>query len=189
MANRFPHLAATLAAHRLFAAAELDPTGWAMLKAAGVDLDHVTNLCGPIVRILASFENGLFAEDTAFGEIVFAMSVCGEDAVTDIDLVAWSSRDPEAFGTMFGSGSLGVDRLHNPASYATSPCRLYATPLTWLRSGCEDGCCVLNFKTARDDLAKAPGLMMPETFEFGDSLIRAGVVRPDRLVVPDRRAA
>lgn len=189
MVDLLKHLGARMAAHRLFSQGGWDPDGWRALKDEAIDLDHVTNVAGPIVRTLVRFTYGGGFEFDSMGMVAFTMAVHDENAETVIDLVAWSAHDPATFGSMFGAGILGVDRLHNPATYTTGPCRLYPTPLDWLRAGCEDGCCILDFSAARDDLAQVQGLLMPGTFEFGDSLIRAGVVRADRLVVPDRRAA
>src|SRR5260221_7452150 len=131
MSERFPHLAATLAAHRLFSEADPDPVGWAALRALGIRLDAVTNLAGPIVRSLVTFNDGRFDYDAAFGEIAFVVAVHAEDAETVIDLCAWSAREPNDFGTIFGTGILGIDTLTNPASYAGRPCMLFASPLAW----------------------------------------------------------
>lgn len=183
MGDRFPRLAATLAAHRLFASAEPDPTGWAVLKANGVDLDTVTNLAGPIVRSLVTFWDGRFEYDYAFGEIAFVIAVHGEDAETVVDLCAWSARDPATFGTMFGAGILGIDSLMNPASYIGRPCMLFGSPLAWLRANCA-GAVVLDFNGVRAALGAAPGVLTTDSLELAESLVRSGIVPARKVVVP-----
>jgi hypothetical protein len=176
---------AQLAAHRLFNAAGLDFDCWRAIRAVGVDLDHVTNLCGPIVRRLVTFTQWGGFELDPMGETAFVASVHGEDGETVVDLVAWSARDPETFGTFCGAGVLGLDSLMNPASYASGrPCMLYETPLSWLRSGCQGGCCILNFATAREAIQKAPGPLTTESMDLAESLLRSGILPARKLLLP-----
>lgn len=183
MNDHLRNLPAKLAAHHLFATAGPDPLGWAMLRHAGVDLDHVTNVNGPIVRSLVTFQNGRFEFDDAYGEISFVNCVHGEDAETVIDLVAWAARDPEIFGSMFGAGVLGLDVLMNPASYVTAPCKLFHTPLAWLQAKCA-GAAILELNAAKGDLQRALGPVTTESLDHAESLLRSGVVRVDKIHVP-----
>jgi hypothetical protein len=184
-AKHLKHLPAKLAAHRLFASAEPDPVCWQAIKAAGIDLDYVTNLAGPIVRTLASITpEGCFEIDHSFGETVFAMAVHDEDAETVLDLVAWSARDPFAFGSTFGAaGVLGLDTLLNPASYDQGPCMLFESPLAWLQGRCA-GAVVLDYQEAREALRRAPGPVTTETPEEADSLLRSGIIPGNKILVP-----
>lgn len=183
MSAAFPHLAATLAAHHLFAFAEPDPEAWQALKAQGVNLDLVTNLAGPIVRTPVTFlPDGRFKLDS-FGEIAFALAVHAEDAETLIDLVAWSAREPETFATLFGTGILGLDGLMNPASYVGHPCCLYSTPLAWLKADCA-GAVVLDYRVARRALLDAPGPLRTDSLELAQNLIGEGIVSASKLMVP-----
>ena len=184
MTDHLQHLSAKMAAHRLFSEAEPDPVCWQVIRAAGVDLDHVTSLAGPIVRTMASITpEGRFEIDYSFGEIIFAMAVHGEDAETVIDLVAWLPRYPEAFGTMFGAGVLGLDTLLNPASYVQGPCMLFESPLAWLQGRCA-GAVVLDYRKAREALRRAPGPVTTETPEAADSLLRSGIIPGHKILVP-----
>jgi hypothetical protein len=182
MSNKLPHIMAQLEVYKLFASAEPDPVVDHILKSYGVDVGLVTNLAGPIVRVLVSFSlDGSFEYDD-IGEVAFAMAVHANDGVTVTDLVAWSARDPATFGTMFGTGVLGLEVLTNPASYVTHPCPLYSAPMSWLQAGC-NGAAVLNYEAARSPLEAAPGLLAPDTLEFANSLVINGIVRPHKLMV------
>jgi hypothetical protein len=183
MSRSLLHLAATLTAHRLFAFADPDPEAWQALKAQGVNLDLVTNLAGPIVRTAVTFlPNDRFKLDS-FGEIAFALAVHAEDAETLIDLVAWSAREPATFGTLFGTGILGLDSLMNPASYVDHPCCLYSSPLAWLQADCA-GAVVLDSRAARKVLSDAPGPLTTDNLELAKSLMGAGIVSASKLMVP-----
>ncbi len=183
MSTAFPHLAATLAAHHLFAFAEPDPEAWQALKAQGVNLDLVTNLAGPIVRTPVTFlPDDRFKLDS-FGEIAFALAVHAEDAETLIDLVAWSAREPATFGTLFGTGILGLDSLMNPASYVGHPCGLYSSPLAWLQASCA-GAVVLDWQAAREALLDVPGPFTTDSLELAARLMDTGIVPAAKLMVP-----
>ena len=183
MSNSFPHLNATLAAHRLFALAGADPQAWGALKAIGVNLDLVTKLAGPMVRKLVQFlPDSLFDYDY-FGETAFIMAVHNEDPNTVIDLLAWSPRDVATFGTLFGASILGLDHLVNPASYTNGPCCLYSNPLAWLRADCA-GAVVLDPAKAKTALNLAPGPLTTDTLDLAEGLIWTGIIPARRLFVP-----
>ena len=160
-----------------------------MLKRLGVDLDHVTNLAGPIVRALVRFtDDGRFVADN-FGEVAFVMAVHAEDAETVIDLVAWSAREPGVFGTFLGAAFLGVDHLLNPASYVDHPCCLIGMPLAWLQAGCA-GAVILDDEKAREILDVAPGPFTADTPDYAAYLLTNQLVPASRLLVPSKwRAA
>lgn len=183
MTKPFPHLQATLSAHRLFGSAGPDPEAWSMLKRLSVDLDQVTNLAGPIVRALVRFtDDGRFVADN-FGEVGFVMAVHDEDAETVIDLVAWSAHDPERFGTLLGTAVLGVDHLLNPASYMDRPCCLISVPLAWLRAGCA-GAVILDDTKARKILDNSRGPFTADTPDYAAYLLTNQFVPANRLLVP-----
>ena len=183
MSTSFPHLQANLAAHRLFCLAEPDFELWHALRANGVNLDLVTNLAGPIVRTAVKFLSDGLYETYSFGEIALAMAVHDEDAETVIDLVAWSIRDLETFGTLFGASILGLDSLMNPASYANGPCCLYSSPLAWLQADCA-GAVVLDHAKAMSALQAAPGSLTTDTLDLAELLMQTGTVPASRLLVP-----
>ena len=179
------NVVAQLAAHRVFNAAGMDFDCWRAIRAAGVDLDHATNINGPIVRKLVSFTAWGGFEFDPLGETGFVTAVHGEDAATIVDLVAWSARDPELFGTYCGAGVLGLDSLLNPASYAGgNPCMLLETPLGWLKAGCQGVACVLDYRAARDALHNAPGPLTAETMDLAESLLRSGIIPARKLLLP-----
>ena len=172
-------------AHRVFNSAGWDMDCWRAIKAAGVDLNRVTNIAGPVVRRLVSFTPSGGVEFDELGETAFLMAVHGEDAETVVDMVAWSARDPEAFGTFCGAGVLGLDSLLNPASYAGGkPCMLYETPLAWLKAGCQGGAVVLTYQAAREAIQKAPGPLTAESMDLAESLLRSGIVPARKLLLP-----
>ena len=148
-----------------------------------INLDLVTNLAGPMVRKLVKFTHeGLFTYDE-FGETAFVMAVHDEDAETVIDLVAWSTRDLAVFGTLFGSGILGLGCLLNPASYAYGPCCLYNNPLAWLQANCK-GAVVLNHINAKPALHSVPGPLTTNTLDLAEFLTRTGNIPASKLFVP-----
>ena len=113
----------------------------------GVDLDHCTNVAGPITRLPVVFDDGLFAYDP-FGEAAAVTGVHDENAERLIDLVAWSLKDPMVFAPFLDhAGLLGSDAILNPASFHEGPCPIWSTPLRWLQAGC-GGAVVLNAELA-----------------------------------------
>lgn len=174
---------AKLTAWSLFDSVVVDLPACQALKAQGVDLDSVTRLSGPIVRVHAGFGPECLAWGDDYGEVAFAMAVHGEDTTDVIDLVAWSAREPEVFGVMFGAGVLGLDQLLNPASYATGPCMIHETPLDWLRADCS-GAVVLQYDAARKAFHKAPGVLTAASLPLAAELVNQGLVPAERLVVP-----
>ena len=183
MSTSFPHLNATLAAHRLFASAGPDPEAWRALKAIGVNLDLVTKRAGPMVRRLVKFLPDSLFEYDYFGETGFVMAVHNDDAETVIDLLAWSTRDLATFGTLFGASILGLDILMNPASYTKAPCCLYSSPLAWLRADCA-GAVVLDQAKAKTVLNIAPGPLTADTLDLAECLIWTGTIPATSLFVP-----
>jgi hypothetical protein len=184
IADHARHIVAKLAAHRLFNAAGFDPDCWRAIRSAGVNLDHVTNIAGPIVRRLVSFPPGGGFEADPLGETAFVMAVHDEDAESVIDLVAWSARDPETFGTFSGAAVLGIDSLLNPASYASGPCMLCQTPLSWLKAGCQGAAVILDYEDAADAIRKAPGPLTADSPDYAKNLLASGIIPPRKLVVP-----
>ena len=157
---------------------------WRAIKSHGIDLDHVTNVAGPIVRTLVTFTNWGGFEFDDMGEMACAMAVHDTDAETVIDLVAWSIRDPETFGTMFGAPVLGIDTLLNPASYVAGPITLLSTPLAWLKAGCQ-GAAVLDLAGAREALFRVPGPFTTENLEDAECLLHSGLVPRRKILVPE----
>ena len=88
MSTLFPHLNASVAAHRLYSSAKNDFELWQTLKANGVNLDLVTKLAGPIVRSVVTFLPGGLYESDSFGEIALVMAVHDEDVSNFLDKVA-----------------------------------------------------------------------------------------------------
>jgi hypothetical protein len=183
MSPQIRTVAAQLAAHRLFSEAEPDPASWQYLMATGIDLNHVTNMAGPIVRRAVSFTSWSGFEFDNLGHSAFVMAVHDEDAETVVDLLAWSAREPEEFGTLLGAPMLGVDQLLNPASFVDKPCMLFSTPLAWLKAGCS-GAVILDLAAARTALGRALGPVTTETLEHADCLLRSGIVPGHRILVP-----
>lgn len=183
MKDKIQHLDAQMAAFRLFNDAGWDPDCWHAIKAAGVDIDHVTNVAGPIVRTLVSFSHDGCFEFDNMGAVAFAMAVHDEDAETVVDLVAWSALDPATFGTLFGAGVLGLDCLWNPASYVDGPCKVFASPLAWLKAGCR-GTAILDHEAAREAFRRATGPITTENLDHAQRLLRSGIVPAHRLLVP-----
>lgn len=103
----------------------------------------------------------------------------------------FSMANPTRFSTMLGLGGiLGVGEVGNPATYwAGQPCRLLRTPLQWLASGIEGCAVILDAVHAKSLLDWAPGSFAAMDDRHADELVDMGVVDPERLVVPLRRAA
>lgn len=173
------------AALELYAGAPPDPEGWAQLAADGVELDHVTDLTGPIVRHPVTFRNdGLFDYDY-FGEQAFCVVARDLDDATPIDIIAWSIRDPQWFAPLIGqAGLLGAAAIVNPASYMAGICPLWRTPLKWLQERCR-GAVVTHERLCRPILARAPGLLACEDLEHAHDLIAMGAARREQLRIPN----
>lgn len=185
------HALVTLIASRLFNVSLPDPAIWDLMRADGIDPDAVCDLAGPIVCQNGGFYTDRFELDP-LAEACLVMSVLGEDAETNIDLVGWSAQEPERFASMFGTcGILGIDQLLNPATYYGGiPCPIWQTPWNWLKAGCR-GVVILDGNKARSELRMVNGLLAAESVEHGRDLVLSGLVPESRLVVPAplRRAA
>jgi len=184
-----PDHRAALHLHRLYSSAMPDCDGIHELRRLGVDIDHMLNVVGPVVRILATFPGDGSFEPDSMGEVAFLVPAMGEDAETHVDLVAWAARDPGTFGTLFGTaGVLGADAIVNPASFRLGPCPIWAMPLRWLQADC-GGAVVLDPEIARATFKKAPaGSFLAEDEDLADDLVAYGLVSPERLVVATRKA-
>ena len=178
-----------LAAAKLFEATELDLVGEAWLREQGVDTALAWNLVGPICRHSCKFyTDGSFTYDT-LGEQSYCLVLTEEDAETPIDVLAWSIREPEVFGTLLGQAAIaGADTIANPASYCSGPCPLWQTPLRWLQEGCQGGV-VLDPENARPLLENAPGILLCESWDHANDLVKAGAVTKAKLVIPKLRRA
>jgi hypothetical protein len=179
-----PALKAKLAVWDFATFSQVDPLVWRTLEGWGVDFEAITNLAGPICLHSVTFVEGGGFEYDELGESAFVHVVIGEDAETELDVIAWSARDPFLFDTLLRQASLlGADRVLNPATYyGGRPCRLFRT-LAWLQEGCE-GAVVLEAIPASVTLAKAPGALAAEDLAHAKELIKSGAVKRDRLVVP-----
>jgi hypothetical protein len=161
------------------------------LETADINIGVVTNLVGPICHeIVSFFEDGTFDYDP-LGTMAFLFVVVDVDAETELDIVAWSARDPSTFGTLLDQAALiGAGQVLDPATYyGGQPCRLYRTPLAWLQAGCT-GAVVLQAIPASAVLAKAPGPLAAEDPDHARALVRSKAVRTkNKLLVPERIAA
>lgn len=174
---------AKLAACSLFDSVVVDLPACLELRAQGVDLHSVTRITGPIVLVQATFGSDCRVKGDDYGEVAFAMAVHSEDPTDVIDLVAWSARQPDVFGVMFGAGILGLDQLLNPASYVHGPCMLHDHPLDWLKADCR-GAVVLQYDAAQRALQKAPGPLTAASKALADELVGQSVLPSSRLRVP-----
>ena len=178
---------AKLAAFDLYAGEHFDIDILLSLHEVGVDIDYITNVAGPICHETVSFlEGGRFGYD-ALGTMAYIAVVLEEDAETELDIVAWSARQPEVFGVLLGHAALlGSDRVLNLASYCGGrPCPLWRTPLRWLQEQCE-GAVVLQAIPASTTLAKASRKLAAEDENHARELVRSGAVRRDQVVFPRR---
>jgi hypothetical protein len=181
---------AKLAALDLYAREDANVAVLGHLLDLGIDLDHVTNLIGPVCHApVTFFEGGLYDYDT-LGTMAYLFVVFAEDAETEVDIVAWSAREPNLFGILLGKAALlGADQLFNPATfYGGKPCRLWRTPLRWLQECC-DGAVVLQSVPASLVFAKVSGKVCAEDETHARELMGSGAVRRDKLVFPTRRRA
>jgi len=98
--------------------------------------------------------------------------------------------NPACFDTMLGRGAiLGAGEVLNPATYwGGEPCRLFRTPLEWLKEGAEGCAVILDPLRAKPILEWAPGNLGAMDVDHANQLIAMGVV-PERIVVPMRGAA
>lgn len=185
-----PAYRAKMAAHMLYSATEADCLTVQWLNSYDIRLDAITNLVGPVCRHAVTFFAGGRFEYDPFGEQAFCIVLMGEDAETELDILAWSARDPETFGTLLGQAGLaGATAVTNPASYTGGKaCPLWRAPLDWLRAGCE-GACVLDLALARPVLARAPGLLLVEDFDHAQELHITGALQARQIVMPEDAAS
>lgn len=182
------HIRAKAHALELLTTEEIEPATFFVLKLFGIDADSILDLCGPIVRRLATFDGaGSFVWDP-LGEVSLAVIAYDETGENELDIVAWSARAPWIFGTLLHQASLlGAHNVVNPATYhGDRPCRLWSMPLNWLAAGCE-GAVVLNPIPAGVILAKAPGPLAAEDIQHARQIINTTGINADRLKVPARR--
>lgn len=181
---------AKVAAAYLYSDCEADPLVWHGLEYRDVDYSAVLDRIGPIVlrSAVIDLEHGRFAIDP-LGEQAFVQVVHSENPEQIIDILAWSAMRPNRYGTYLGyAGVLGADAILNPASFAESPCPIWATPLAWLQSDLR-GCVVLNATLAAPVIAQAPGRFQCEDEEHARWLVESGTVPIEKLLVPRRTAA
>jgi hypothetical protein len=87
----------------------------------------------------------------------YCLVLIEEDAETPIDVLAWSIREPDVFGTLLGQAAIaGVDSMANPPSCCSGPCPLWQTPLRWLQEGCRGG--IIHFPPVARHRAGQPSL-------------------------------
>jgi hypothetical protein len=168
----------------LLETAEPNPRLWSFLRKNDVDCLHVFNLLHGAV---AQREWDISGQK----EDCILLPLMEEDAITPLDVVAFSMRDPSRFQTVLGIGTvLGAQELMNPATYwGGEPCRLVSSPLKWLSAGIEGCAVVLDPSRAKAILDWAPGDLAAMDESHADELVDAGAVDPTRLVVPLLRRA
>jgi hypothetical protein len=159
----------------------LDTFQW--LRSLSIDPDHVTNFAGLYVETeITALPGGIFSFAKA-GFTAFVMLVCDSDAVTPIDLIAFTRDKPRRAYRFFGyADALGVDQLYNPASYfADSGLMIRHTPLDWLIAGC-NGCVILDHSEFAHRLRT---LNIPQCRLVAENVIRAREIAQALSPLPD----
>lgn len=181
--------AAKRAALELYESTGADSLTVQWLGSYDIEIDEITNLVGPVCRHAVTFYGATRFEFDPFGEGAFCIVLTDEDAKTELDVLAWSARDPVTFGTLLGQAGLaGAAAITNPASYTGGKaCPVWRTPLDWLRAGCE-GACVVDPIMARPVLARAPGMLLVEHFDHAQELHINGALQARQIVMPEEPA-
>jgi hypothetical protein len=177
------HFDSVRAYRNLLETAEPSPRLWSFLRQNGIDCLHVFNLLHGAVAL---------REWTISGqkEDCILLPLMDEDAITPLDVVAFSMRDPRRFQTVLGIGAvLGAGELVNPATYwAGSMCSLVRTPLQWLAAGIEFHACVIDAKRAKPIFDWAPGNVAAADLDHAEELLAADVIDEKRLFIPNPKA-
>jgi hypothetical protein len=165
--------------------AEPNPKLYGYLRDSDVDLNHVINLLDGAIA-LCEWRIGSGPKENC----IF-LPLMDEDAITPLDIVAFSMRDPSRFQTVLGIGAvLGAGELLNPASYwAGGMCHLVRTPLQWMAAGIEFHACVLDAKRAKPLFDWCPGNIAAMDLDHAEELLAAGVIDEKRLFIPNPKAA
>jgi hypothetical protein len=100
---------------------------------------------------------GRFYEPDPHGEIAFIQGVSSDD-VGLVDLIAWRGGNPDQWWFRHGRAwALGETDICN-ARFWFKPLRLWRSPLTWLKGGCNGGC-VLDDRAALFHLVDIPEII------------------------------
>jgi hypothetical protein len=178
------HFESVRAYRILLETAEPSPRLWSFLRQNGVDCLHVFSLLDGAVALRECIISGQ-------KEDCILLPLTDEDAITPLDIVAFSMRDPSRFQTVLGIGAvLGAGELVNPASYwAGGMCHLVRTPLQWMAAGIEFHACVLDAKRAKPLFDWCPGNIAAMDLDHAEELLAAGVTDEKRLFIPNPKAA
>jgi hypothetical protein len=175
---------ARLAALDLMDRAEVIPDYDEMLSELEIS-EQARDALGPLVVTNGYFKATRFEYDP-WDQTVLAFIVNGPDDESPLDVVAFALGRPERFGTRLGQASiLGISNLH---TCENGLCPLLGNPLEWLRENGR-GVCILDPTLAAPLVAAAKCDFAVPDLELGRRLLRSGAVAPQKLFVPDTRAA
>jgi hypothetical protein len=187
----------------VYETAEPDPGLSRWLQARGVNLNIAVELAAPlcefpIIRFPFSreFQFAECDEPGAVPAIVHA-AAAEDGGIIPAGLVAWLRDQPnDVYWLPGGIAALGLDQLHNPASYyGGQPLQVHRTPRQWLAGGCS-GIVPLDFDALWRSLFDLPDChhsyaLAAENVAHGRALRAALDPLPPyvRLVVPHRGAS
>lgn len=157
------------------------------LRSQPIDIEHATNVAGPIIEMeIVSMPGGFFTfcQDRD-GFLAFVMMVFDRDAETPIDFIAWTREKPRRVFRYFGfADALAVDQLYNPTSYFDDGgLMIRRTPLDWLFAGCV-GVVILDHEEFAERL-RAAGDEIPECRLVGDGVSHARELAKKLNPLPD----
>lgn len=134
---------------------------------------HAGYLNLALVKFLSANDGAecfVFDQDGQPAAVIEALLIDDAREVFTADLVAWPLTSPEFFATAMGmNDGASVLGPQNMVQWQGTPLLVHATPLDWLKSGCE-GCVPLK-PFARQWLHRASGPFIVEDVDQGDILM------------------
>ncbi len=170
------------------------PEGHAYCNAIGSDFATIEAEAGClVVRRVAYFRDRTFdfpPDDEPGGILSVLIEVLADDRETVLDLLAWPIGRPRKVASAIRRADvLGGWRISRP-TLTGGPLRVFLTPESWLKGGCE-GIAIVDPIRGAARLAAVRGSVVVENVEHGRELARMlpGYFDRSRILAPLRRAA
>lgn len=174
----------------LYAAAHYSRELASYLAANGLRFTDFAPFVGTMALTRCRYFKGRRFDFDSEGRNSIVIEVLADDGETIIDLCAWPVDVPDKHATACGvAKGLGGWHIANSATYFLDrPLRIWRSPLTWLRNGCQ-GAVILDESRAGLWLADALGPIAAEDVDHGRRLLSALApwVPMQNIVVPDPR--
>ena len=139
----------------------LDTAAYA--KAQRIDLELAMAHAGALSLHSCTLDGGGYFDFDPNGEPCLVFEVLDEDAITTVDLCAFSVADPARFGTVNGGAPvLGMTNVTNPATWAFGKLlHVHRHPLAWLQWGCS-GVVILDHRSSPPFMSRKLGDLLAE---------------------------